>query len=268
MGHAVKCVKWGFWNLAEINGLWSGVAELRRAYPQLTILGPAVNDFEYYYYPPLLDKMVHLVDGVSCHLYVDRCGQPENFQGRFSTLEKCIYGRALADTYDKNGFYITETNWPLKNAGEYSPLAGTYTMPDEQESLLHVDEVTAAAYLVRFALISLCSGMTDRVWWWRLAHHGFGLVDQLNGLRVRPGWEALVQFHNTLGSDRFVQRAESDGIIWWHFEQCALAYALTDCPCRVPADCAATYDMRGQPLTAKPGDQLTLGGAPVYFMRG
>jgi len=113
----VNRVKWGMWGIREIVSLWENVAELRRLYPQLTILGPAVNDFEYHYYAPLLSRMKGLLDGVSNHLYVDRRGAPENFQGRFSLLEKCILGRAMAESHGLRGFYVTETNWPLTGAG-------------------------------------------------------------------------------------------------------------------------------------------------------
>jgi hypothetical protein len=267
VGHAVNRAKWGLWNLEEMNVIWEGVAELRQRYPGLTILGPAIRDAEYHYYPPLLDKMGHLVDGIGCHLYVDRRGQPENFQGHFSTLEKCLYGRAIAETYGAKGFYITETNWPLKETGDYSPLAGAYMANDAPESPLHVDEVTSAAYMVRLALIALCSGATEKVWWWRLAHHGFGLVDDLDGMRIRPGWKALVHFHRVIAGDCFVGREDVNGVIWWHFRHCSLAYSLTPARSMVPAGYRQILDMCGNPLSADPDGQLSVAGEPIYFIR-
>ncbi|WP_111641555.1 lipopolysaccharide kinase InaA family protein [Marinimicrobium alkaliphilum] len=266
IGHAFNRVKWGLWTLEEMHSLWRGAEQWRANYPELTFLGPAVNDFEFHYYPPLLERLAPVVDAIPCHLYVDRRGRPENYQGGFSSLEKCLYGKAVADVYGRKGFYVTEINWPLQNTGEYSPLAGSYIPRDQTESDLHVDEATSAAYMVRFALIALCSGSTEKIWWWRLAHHGFGLVDDLNGWRPRPGWQALVQFHRVLASDRFIGREEREGVIWWRFEHCQVVYALTPGQCRVPSGCTRVEGMTGTTIAAAPGELLTVAGEPLYFI--
>jgi hypothetical protein len=264
IGHAVNRVKWGMWGICEVVSLWGNVAEMRRLYPQLTILGPAVNDFEYHCYAPLLSRMKGLLDGVSNHLYVDRRGAPENFQGRFSLLEKCVLGRAMAESHGLHGFYVTETNWPLTGAGEHSPLAGAYTPKHYVESALHVDESTYAAYMVRYALIALCSGMTERVWWWRMAARGYGLMDDVGGLTPRVAWRALVQYHKTIGRDRFLRREEREGALWWHFEKHIVAYALAPTSVIVPAGCTC-FDMEGRPIAT--AGSLALSGSPVYFTR-
>ena len=267
IGHAVNRVKWGTWGIAETVSLWAGVADLRRQYPELTILGPAVNDFEYHYYPPLLARLGDRIDGLSSHLYVDRRGAPENFQGRFSLLEKCALGRAMAEVHGRRGFYVTETNWPLQGTGEYSPLAGAYTPRGYAESPLHVDEETYAAFMIRYALISLASGMVERVWWWRLAARGYGLVDDVGDFRPRPAWAALVQFHRAVGRERFLRREERAGAVWWHFEKCTVVHALAPTVVVMPEDGVAATDLQGRPLTVAPGQPLALAGAPVYFLR-
>ena len=267
IGHAVNRVKWGAWSLDEIIALWEGAGELRRRHPHLTILGPAVQDFEYHHYPPLLARLAGSIDGLSNHLYVDRRGAPENLQGRFSLLEKCVLGRAMADVHGLRGFYVTETNWPLRGTGNHSPLAGPYTPRSYVESPLHVDEATYAAYMVRYALIALCSGMTERVWWWRLAARGYGLVDDIGGFHPRPAWHALVQFHRTTGQDRFLRREERAGAIWWHFDNCAVVYALKPASVTVPADCPRVVDLVGNPIVTRAGAALPVSGEPVYFLR-
>ena len=173
----------------------------------------------------------------------------------------------MADVHGLRGFHVTETNWPLRGTGNHSPLAGPYTPRSYVESPLHVDEATYAAYMIRYALIALCSGMTERVWWWRLAARGYGLVDDLDDMRPRPAWHALVQFHRTAGRDRFISREEREGVIWWHFDRCVIVYALEPASVTVPADCAAVVDLTGKPLAAKPGASLSITGAPVYFLR-
>ncbi len=266
-GHAVNRVKWGHWNLKETLASFDDLAEIRNKYPHLTFLGPAVNDFEYFYYPPLLNKMSSLVDGISCHLYVDRRGQPENFQGKFSLLEKCTLGRAIGANWGDKRFYITETNWPIQGTKEYSPIAGAYTKVNYRESPLHVSLDDYASFMVRFGLISLCSGMSERVWWWRLAARGYGVLDDVGGLQLRPAWSALVHFHNTVGSDRFLQREEHDQVIWYHFERCSLAYSLTPATTTVPDCYRQVTDIGGNPLSAQAGATIQVTGSPVYFLR-
>ncbi len=267
-GHAVNRVKWGHWNLKETLGSFANLAEIRGKYPHITFLGPAVNDFEYFYYPPLLDKMAPLVDGISCHLYVDRRGQPENFQGKFSLLEKCILGRAIGANWGDKRFYITETNWPIQGTKEYSPIAGAYTDANNyRESPLHVSLDDYASFMVRYGLISLCSGMSERVWWWRLAARGYGVLDDVGGLQLRPAWSALVHFHNTVGCDRFLQREERDQVIWYHFERCSLAYSLTQATTTVPAGYRQVTDISGNPLLAQTDSEVRVTGSPLYFFR-
>ncbi len=266
IGHAVNRVKWGLWNITEIVALWASIPELRKRYPQLTILGPAVNDFEYHFYPPLLARLPGQIDGLSCHLYVDRRGAPENYQGKFSLLEKCVLGRAMAETHGQRGFYITETNWPLSGTGDFSPLAG-YTSKHYVESPLHVDETTYAEYMVRYALISLCSGMTERVWWWRLGARGYGLADDIGGLRPRAAWAAVVEFHRLVGSNNFKQREEREGAVWWHFDRCSIVYALSPTMVTIPTDCIRVTDITGLPLPLTAGQPIPVTGSPIYFQR-
>ncbi|MEX1214274.1 lipopolysaccharide kinase InaA family protein [Saccharospirillum sp.] len=265
VGHAVNRVKWGFWNLEEMNSIWQGVADLKAQYPDLTFLGPAVNDFEFQYYPPLLDAVGKSVDALSNHLYVDRRGAPENAQSGFATLEKCLLAKAMADQYGKQGFYITEINWPLQNTGEYSPLAGAYQPKGQPESKLHISEQDSAAYMIRYALIALCSGATERIWWWRLAHPGFGLIDDLNGWRERPGWPALVHFHSLMAGETFRGREEKDGITYWHFDEVSLAYSLSGSQLTLDSNTERATDLTGQPLAVNTGDRITLTGSPVYL---
>ncbi|HOD48357.1 MAG TPA: hypothetical protein PL015_13975, partial [Opitutaceae bacterium] len=75
-------------------------------------------------------------------------------------------------------------------------------------------------------------------------------------------WRALVQYHKTIGRDRFLRREEREGAIWWHFEKHIVVYALAPTCATVPAGCACA-DMEGQPLLAD--GSLAVSGAPIYF---
>lgn len=266
IGHAVNRVKWGLWNLDEMSGLWYSVAELKAHYPGIQFIGPAVNDFEFQYYPPLLRTTGAAVDALSCHLYVDRRGAPENAQNGFTTLEKALAGKAIAKAHGKTGFYITEVNWPLQNTGLHSPLAGAYQYQNQRESKLHVSEIDSAAYMIRYALITLCSGATERLWWWRLAHPGFGLIDTKDGWRERPGWKALLQFHRTLGQARFIKREEKSGVIGWHFDKLSVVYSLEGGVAICPPDISAARNMLGDKIEVIPGQPLPLSDAPLYLV--
>lgn len=267
VGHAVNRVKWGLWNLHEMAALWHGVAALKEQYPGLTFIGPAVNDFEFQYYPALLDLHGDSVDALSCHLYVDRRGAPENAQNGFATLEKALAGKAIAQAYDKAGFYITEVNWPLENTGLYSPLAGAYQHREQSPSKLHISEHDSAAYMIRYALITICSGATERLWWWRLAHPGFGLIDNKDGWRERPGWLALQQFHHAVGQSAFEKHENKEGVSWWYFENCIVAYSLNNKTSVITPLDHTPYDLLGEPVKQQSDHSVVISGSPIYFTR-
>lgn len=75
-----------------------------------------------------------------------------------------------------------------------------------------VSEDDYADYMVRYLLIALCSGIVERVFWWRLAAYGYGLVDDSNEeqWRERPAYKMLKQFLAWVGDATFVKRMELD----------------------------------------------------------
>ncbi|MGM0608396.1 MAG: lipopolysaccharide kinase InaA family protein [Candidatus Muiribacteriota bacterium] len=222
--HAVNRVKWGIWNFYEFKRLYKNVSKIKKNYPQIYILGPSVNDFEYYYYAPALNISGDKIDGLSCHLYVDRRGAPENFQGNFSLLQKCIAGKAIANTFFIKNFYITETNWPLNESGPYSPIEGPYSNSDSLESPLHVSTEIYARYMIRYFLISLCSGMVEKIWWWRLCAHGFGICDDLNSIKKRKAFYALKNFLKQVQNSEFIKYEKKCGCDIYFFENFFIIY--------------------------------------------
>lgn len=274
VGHAVNRVKWGFWNLEEITRLWPTDGRWKARYPHLTFIGPAVNDFEFQYYPPLLARAGQQFDALSGHLYVDRRGAPETAQNGFSSLEKGLLAKALADQAGKHDFYVTEVNWPLKNTGLYSPVAGAYQVKDSKESNLHVSDELSAAYMVRYALITLCSGAVSGIWWWRLAHPGFGLIDTAQGWRLRPGWHAFATFQRNLANTTFVQKHQQGEIQWWDFVDTdtgqptvSIAYALQSTPLQIPREFFSGCDLYGRALSFDTDRTLLVNEYPTYFFR-
>lgn len=265
IGHAINRVKWGCWNLEEIGQLWRAVPALRQQYSGVTFIGPAVNDFEFQYYPPLLHQQSNAFDALSGHLYVDRRGAPENEQNGFSTVEKTLLAKAMAQHFGKPRYYITEVNWPIKDTGLYSPLAGAYLVKGKPESPLHVSEAQSAAYMIRYALLALCSGATERIWWWRLAHPGFGLLDSGDAMRPRPGWHAYCQFQKMTTTGRFLNREFANGIYQYHFEGFTLAYS-TEAKAVLPIKYGVKRieNMLGEAIPS--AREVQLSGEPLYLI--
>src|SRR4030042_2013220 len=106
-------------------GGWASCA----AFPQARThgagrVGPAVIDFEFHLYPPTLRAVDF--EKASSLLYVDRTGAPENAQFGWTAAKKLALLKAIVDasTGGPKGLWITEMNWPLAGAGEYSPAPG------------------------------------------------------------------------------------------------------------------------------------------------
>ncbi len=214
VGHAINRVKWGVWDLRELRGLYAPFAEWRARYPNIEWMGPACIDFEY---PAALAALDLLPDGVafdafSHHLYVDRRGAPESRQGPFATLEKLVLARAMAQVHPAcaDRLVISEVNWPLLGTGVYSPVGSPYHWPGQEPRPPNVSAAQYASYMVRYLLIALCSGLAERVYWWRLAAHGFGLLSDLDpaAFADRPAYGALRAFLAECGTAEFLARRE------------------------------------------------------------
>lgn len=225
IGHAINRVKWGIWGFDEYQRLVEGVAVHCHKYPEVTFCGPAVIDFEYPYVLAALDRLPENFNfgALSHHLYVDRRGAPENRQGRFGSLEKFALGRAIARWSPRcdDRFIVSEVNWPLEGTGVYSPVGSPYVSPGVRHNDPSVSEDDYADYMLRYLLIGICSGFVERVYWWRLAAYGYGLVDDSDAdcWRPRPAFEMLVRFLRWVGNTHFVEHAEQNGVELFTFER-------------------------------------------------
>ena len=155
-------------------------------------------------------------DALAHHLYVDRRGGPENRQGRFSALEKFALARALARTAPAcaDRLIVSEFNWPLLDGDVYSPVGSPYLFPGQVlDSPPSASEDDQARYLIRYLLLALCSGLVERVYWWRLVARGYGLVDDRDpaAWRPRPAYHALQRWLRTVGGATFTGRDAQGG---------------------------------------------------------
>ncbi len=276
VGHAVNRVKWGLWNIDEYIQLLSPLAAIKDRF-SARLLGPAIIDFEFHYLTAFLQRCAvfpGLFDALSLHLYVDRRGAPENTQAGFATLEKCILARAIAAQAKACAprLIISEVNWPVAGAGEYSPIGAPYVTSEQQRHDAGVAEDTYAHYMLRYLLITIASGLADRVYWWRLAAHGFGLVDDLpeNAWRPRPAYKQLQLFLQLCGTAHFIEKLRTPGcVVAYAFqrsdgEKIVVAHAHPEpTPFEPPFTSSHVTDATGhdQPFTAP----FMLTAAPVYF---
>jgi hypothetical protein len=276
VGHAINRVKWGVWDFVEYRRLMEGVAEAARDYPGVPLMGPAVIDFEY---PFVLAALRALPSerrfrALSHHLYVDRRGAPENRQGPFSALEKFALARAIARVSARcdDRLIVSEVNWPLRGTGVYSPVTSPYESPGPRYNDPSVGEDDYADFMIRYLVIALCSGLVDRVYWWRLVARGFGLVDDadVESWRERPAFALLQTFLGRLGDAVFVEkrslapnaygfrfRCPDGAAVWLAYSSAGPAQTM------LPSECTELLDARGVPLEWD-GGAVRLSGRPVY----
>jgi hypothetical protein len=279
VGHAINRVKWGIWTLDEYKRMWRHTGELRDRYPDVVFMGPAVIDFEYHYLAAALDAIPEgqHFDALSHHLYVDRRGAPEQAQGGFSALEKFALARALARTSPACGdrLVISEVNWPLADGGVYSPIGAPYLYPGQTlKAPPSVSEEDYADYMVRYLLMALCSGLVERVYWWRLVHRGFGLIDDGHDWRKRPAYDMLRVFLELLGPSTFVARKDPTEkttlFLFDHPDQGRITVAYApggDAVLEPDFTFLRMVDAMGHPVDS-PGKGLTLTGRPLYLIGG
>ena len=274
IGHAINRVKWGLWLLSDYAQLVEPLARLKAAHPTLRFMGPACIDFEYPQVVSALDRLPSgfRFDALSHHLYVDRRGAPENRQGRFAALEKFALARAIARTSRgcEDRLIVSEVNWPLANTGIHSPVCSPYMYPGQVVGAPNVDEADYARFMVRYLLQAACSGLVERVYWWRLAAHGFGLVDEAaEPWRPRPAYRAWLRLLDVLGDATFERNLPAGEGAHLHLfrrpdgEHLAVGYAWSGRgPAALPFTCARAEDLEGSSL---PDIPTALSGDPVYF---
>jgi Lipopolysaccharide kinase (Kdo/WaaP) family len=268
VGQAINRSKWGVWNLSEYLELARGAQQvLRRLQPDVQLFGPAVIDFEYHVTVAVLNAAgagFHF-DAVSALLYVDRRGLPEGRQAGFDTIDKVRLLRAIADTArNASGrCWITEMNWPLWE-GPHSPAGRSVS----------VDEEAQADYLTRYFLLTLSTGLVERVFWWQLAARGYGLVDPADPRRprCRPSFTAFRTLLAQLAGSRceevlpatpacrlyrFRRPDGSDVVAGWSVAGGGRA--------TLPRPAAQVIGRDGQPLAAPGGREIEVGPSPAYF---
>ena len=172
IGNAINRIKWGFVSMEEYLTFYQNVQEVRdEAFPKLTLIGPAVIDFEYHFtIRALFNGFKIHYDKVSALLYVDRRGSPENRQlGIFDLKNKISFLETIVNSAQKanDPIYISEVNWPLSNTAPYAPTS-------EKEC---VSETLYTKYMLAYFETAKQSLAIEKVFWHQLIAPGYGLVD-------------------------------------------------------------------------------------------
>jgi hypothetical protein len=210
VGHNINRAKWGLWDFRDLRALYAPLPELQARFPHARFTGPAAIDFEYPFVLCALRDWPWQAPlaALSHHLYVDRRGAPENCQAGFCAWDKFTLLRAIARSSGRGAdrVIVSEVNWALAGTGVYSPVGAPYERPGTAPGGDGVTEETYGEYMLRYLGLAVGCGMVDQVYWWRLAGHGFGLVDDLDGSawRPRPAYAMLQRFLALLGESTFV----------------------------------------------------------------
>ena len=250
--HALNRSKWGVWDYAEAARLLAPLPALLAPYPDLPVLLPFGIDFEPYAFLPLQTFLPRFPDRPptakptpSAHLYVDRRGPPEATQHGRDLVRKLAYLRALAaagpaartafaDLPDTR-LTLTEANWPLLGTDAWSPVSSPYETLGPRKHNPAVDPEAYAAYMIRYLLLAAASGHVRRTYWWRLAAHGFGILDAPPDRfphldfpsPARPAYRALLDLLRLTSSATFLRLDRSPDALTLHFDAPAPARPFT-----------------------------------------
>ena len=182
IGTTINRSKWGFFSVDEYNRFYKVAYDLReKEFPSLKIIGSGVIDFEYHFTAhTLFNFFKYKYDGISSLLYVDRRGAPEHMQLGFALSDKIALLSTMVwlSPKTKHELHITEINYPLSNTAPYAPTS-------EEEC---VDEDDYANFMLRYHLLAFASQQVDSLSWHQLISRGYGLVDNINGIRYTPAF--------------------------------------------------------------------------------
>ncbi len=213
IGNAINRKKWAFFTMDEYMSFYKIVQDIRDTeFKDIKLAGSSVIDFEYHFSIRTLFNFYKIhYDSFSTLLYVDRRGSPENSQMGLDLIKKIklLFAMVSLSPKSDNKIIITETNWPISNTAPYAPTS-------EKEC---VDLETYALYMVQYYLLTLTTGMVDRVYWHQLIASGYGLIDNREGLKKYPAFEAFKTMVRLLKDARLVEFNFKDEIKYMRFEK-------------------------------------------------
>ncbi|NPA59730.1 MAG: glycosyl hydrolase [Epsilonproteobacteria bacterium] len=199
IGSTINRAKWGFFSVDEYSRFYKTAYDLKqKEFKHIKLLGSGVIDFEYHFTAhTLFNFYKYHYDGVASLLYVDRRGAPENTQMGFTLSDKIALLSTMVWLSPKtsNKLYITETNWPISGTAPYAPTS-------EYEC---VDENSYANFMLRYYLLAFASQQVDALSWHQLIARGYGLVDNIGGIRKRDAFYTFKTMLKHLKNAQFLR---------------------------------------------------------------
>ena len=182
LGSTINRAKWGFFSVDEYNRFYQIAYNLKKSeFKNITLIGSGVIDFEYYFTShTLFNFFKYNYDGIASLLYVDRRGAPESTQLGFNLSDKIALLSTMVWLSPKTiqKLYITETNWPISNTAPYAPTS-------EYEC---VNDKLYADFMLRYYLLAFASQQVDFVSWHQLIAKGYGLVNNIDDIKIRKAF--------------------------------------------------------------------------------
>ena len=183
IGSTINRTKWGFFSVDEYSRFYQVAYDLQQSeFPNIKLIGSGVIDFEYHFTARTLFNFFKFkYNGISSLLYVDRRGAPEHMQIGFALSDKIAWLSTMVWLSPKTtqSLHITETNWPITGTAPYAPTS-------EHEC---VSEELYADYMLRYNLLTFASQQVDSLSWHQLIAKGYGLVDNIDGIRIRKAFK-------------------------------------------------------------------------------
>ncbi|MBC8236714.1 MAG: glycosyl hydrolase, partial [Helicobacteraceae bacterium] len=199
IGSTINRSKWGFFSVDEYSRFYKTAYDLKVSeFPHIKLIGSGVIDFEYHFTAhTLFNFFKYKYDGVSALLYVDRRGAPEHMQMGFALSDKIALLSTMVwmSPKSKHALHITETNWPLSGTAPYAPTS-------EYEC---IDEESYADFMLRYHLLAFASQQVDSLSWHQLIARGYGLIDNIEGIKYRPAFQTYKYMLQTLQNAQFLR---------------------------------------------------------------
>ena len=259
IGSTINRAKWGFFSVREYNNFYKIAYKLQQEeFPHIKLMGSGVIDFEFHFTAHTLFNFENYkYDATSALLYVDRRGAPENTQLGFNLLDKIALLSTMVwiSPKSKHELHITETNWPISNTAPYAPTS-------EYEC---VDEKHYADYMLRYYLLALASQQVNSLSWHQLMARGYGLIDNIDGIKKRKAFYVFKYMVKTLQNAQFLRLDIKRGYYILQFlvndQLLQIHWALKEQTLQ-NEDFFIPYDMQGNKLKKK---QLPIGSSPLYI---
>jgi len=259
IGTTINRSKWGIFSVDEYNKFYQTAYNLQQEeFTDIKLIGSGVIDFEYHFTAhTLFNFFKYKYNAVSSLLYVDRRGAPENTQIGFSLSDKIALLSTLVwlSPKTKHELHITETNYPLSNTAPFAPTS-------EHEC---IDEDEYANFMLRYYFLSFASQQVDSVSWHQLFARGYGLIDNIDGIRYTPAYSSYKYMIQNLKNAQFLRLDIERG---YHILQILVDEKLIQIHWSLQPttlkneDYFSCYTRSGEPIQ---DNDISIGSTPVYI---